>query len=413
MEDGKVFLYTRNGIFYARVYKGEGTRQYIHKSLKTKQVGEARKKATRFYYEIDLRKDEGLPLQQTTFNDVIDEYVKLRQLQYDRAQLDKVNTSRQEQTSIYMLRQIKRVVKFWREYCGKKAVDKIDNAVLKDYVPWRKDYYHRMDVKDRPKNHRLNPADKTIEWEVTLAKTLLKFADERGYRGRAALPTWRFKSEKRIVRPAFTAPEMAKIYRHFRAWIRAVPVTDAERRWNREMLRDYVNILAKSGMRVGEANNLLESDVIEFVDDLGRANFQFNVKGKTGARVVIPKVTARDFILRVQQRNKFQSHYRGTVRIKRKENKLDKWFFRMLDGNQVITLIDQFQAFLKDVGIEKNRYGEVYALYSLRHFYAVRMLQKNVPVWDIARNMGTSVQNIELYYGRSATASVKATVLGG
>lgn len=413
LEDGAIFLYTRNGIFYARVYKGEGTRQYIHRSLKTKKLDEARKRATKFYYEIEFRRDENLPLQQTTFNEVIDEYVRLRQLQYDRSLLDKVNTSRQEQTSIYMLRQIKRVVKFWREYCGKKAVDKIDNAVLKDYVPWRQDYYHRMDVKDRPKNAKLNPADKTIEWEVTLAKTLLKFADERGYRGRIALPTWRFKSEKRIVRPAFTSPEMAQIYKHFRTWIRAVPVMDAERRWNREMLRDYVNILAKSGMRVGEANNLLESDVIEFIDDKGRTNYQFNVKGKTGARVVIPKVTAREFVERVIRRNSAQPHFKGKVKMRRKTDNKALWFFRMLDGNQVITLIDQFQAFLKDVGIEKNRYGEVYTLYSLRHFYAMRMLYKNVPVWDIARNMGTSVQNIETYYGRSATPSLKATVLGG
>jgi integrase len=166
-------------------------------------------------------------------------------------------------------------------------------------------------------------------------------------------------------------------------------------------------------MRVGEANNLLESDVIEFKDDLGRTNYQFNVKGKTGSRVVIPRVTARGFIARVMQRNKMQPHYKGKVKMRRKTENKDKWFFRMLDGNPVITLIDQFQACLKDLGIEQNRYGEVYALYSLRHFYAVRMLQKNVPVWDIARNMGTSVQNIEMYYGRSATAGAKATVLGG
>jgi integrase len=413
IEDGKVLLYSRNGIFYARVYKGEGTRKYIHRTLKTRNLTDARKAAIKFYYEIEFRKDEDLPLQQTSFNDVIDEYVRLRQLQYDRAQLDKINTSRQEQTSIYMLRQIKRVVKFWREYCGKKAVDKIDNAVLKDYVPWRKDYYHRMDEKERPKNARLNPADKTIEWEVTLAKTLLKFADERGYRGKKALPTWRFKSEKAIVRPAFTAQEMVKIYLHFRTWIRAVPIEDAERRWNRAMLRDYVHLLAKSGMRVGEANNLLEDDVIEFTDDLGRANYQFNVKGKTGSRVVIPQVTIGRFVEYVRMRNKIHPHYRGKIKVKRKLDNKGKWFFRMLDGNQVITLIDQFQAFLKDVGVEKNRYGEVYTLYSLRHFYAVRMLSKNIPVWDIARNMGTSVKNIEDYYGRSATASSKATVLGG
>ena len=413
LEDEQVFLYSRNGIFYARVYKGEGTRKYIHRTLKTRNLPEARKRAMKFFYEIQFRKEEDLPLQQKTFNDVIDEYVKLRQTQYDRAQLDKINTSRQEQTSIHMLRQIKRVVKFWREYCGKKAVDKIDNAMLQDYVAWRKDYYHRMPKEDLPKNARINPADKTLEWEVTLAKTLLKFATERGYRGKMALPTWRFKSEKRIVRPAFTSQEIAKIYLHFRQWIREVPLQDQERRWNREMLRDYVNILAKSGMRVGEANNMLVGDVIEFKDDLGRTNYQFNVKGKTGARVVIPKVTARPFIERVMRRNQMQPHFQGKIKVKRKKDNKAEWFFRMLDGNQVITLIDSFQALLKELGIEQNRYGERYTLYSLRHFYAVRMLHKNVPVWDIARNMGTSVQNIEMYYGRSATPTAKATVLGG
>jgi len=42
----------------------------------------------KFFYEIQCRKDEDLPLQQKTFNDVIDEYVRLRQTQHDRAQLD-------------------------------------------------------------------------------------------------------------------------------------------------------------------------------------------------------------------------------------------------------------------------------------------------------------------------------------
>ena len=85
----------------------------------------------------------------------------------------------------------------------------------------------------------------------------------------------------------------------------------------------------------------------------------------------------------------------------------------MLDGNRVITLIDQFKIYLQHINTEKNRDGERYTLYSLRHFYASRMLEKNVPVFDIARNMGTSVQIIENYYGRSVTARTKVTMLGG
>jgi hypothetical protein len=60
-----------------------------------------------------------------------------------------------------------------------------------------------------------------------------------------------------------------------------------------------------------------------------------------------------------------------------------------------------------------NRYGEKYTLYSLRHFYAVMALRKNMSVYSIAANMGTSVPIIQQYYGKHATPLAMATVLGG
>jgi hypothetical protein len=67
-----------------------------------------------------------------------------------------------------------------------------------------------------------------------------------------------------------------------------------------------------------------------------------------------------------------------------------------------------------DIG--KIRYssdGEKFSLYSLRHFYAVRALLDGIGVWDIARNMGTSVEMIQQYYGKAATPKMMATTLGG
>jgi hypothetical protein len=175
LENGKLLLYTRNGIYYARVYVGN--RKYIHRTLKTSKVGEARKLALRYLHEIEFKQAEALPLQQLSFNEVIKEYVALREREYERSKQDKVNTSTQARTSIFMLRQIKRVVKFWQEYCGKIAVDKIDNGLLQDYVQWRKDYYHKLPKDKLPKNARINPADKTIEWEMILARQLVKIND--------------------------------------------------------------------------------------------------------------------------------------------------------------------------------------------------------------------------------------------
>ena len=95
------------------------------------------------------------------------------------------------------------------------------------------------------------------------------------------------------------------------------------------------------------------------------------------------------------------------------DRKPNEFVFRMREGGKVITLIDQFQAVLKNAGILENRDGERYTLYSLRHFYAVRAIRKGKPIWDISKNMGTSVKIIENYYGRQATAGAVATSLGG
>ena len=218
LEDGNVLLFSRNGIFQARVYKGD--RKYLYRSLKTRDVNEARRLARKFYYEIQIRREQDLPLQQKTFGAVIDEYIALRERDYERNKKGKVNSSKKQTTTIYMLKQIKRVSKFWREYCGKVAVDKVDNAVLQDYISWRKEYYHRLDEDERPKNHKLNPADKTLEWEIAFAKTLIRFATERGYRGNKPLPTWRYKAEKKIVRPSFSVAEYRVLYKRMRTWIR-------------------------------------------------------------------------------------------------------------------------------------------------------------------------------------------------
>ena len=90
----------------------------------------------------------------------------------------------------------------------------------------------------------------------------------------------------------------------------------------------------------------------------------------------------------------------------------NKFLFVMPKGTRIISLIDQFNKALKEAGIERNGFGEKYTLYSLRHFYAVMALRNGIGVFEIARNMGTSVQMIQLYYGKQATAAVFATRLG-
>jgi site-specific recombinase XerD len=69
-------------------------------------------------------------------------------------------------------------------------------------------------------------------------------------------------------------------------------------------------------------------------------------------------------------------------------------------------------AALNEAGLQRNSSGEKYSIYSLRHFYAVNALRNGVGVFEVARNMGTSVQIIQEYYGKQAPPTVFATRLG-
>jgi len=150
---------------------------------------------------------------------------------------------------------------------------------------------------------------------------------------------------------------------------------------------------------LGEANNLKIRDLELFENDLGRRNYRFKVKGKTGECDVILRASAAKSVDRLLTR--------------RIGAKPDDWLFVMGNDNRVITLIDQFDKVLDLAGITHNSHGDKYTFYSLRHFYAVLSLRRGIGVFDVARNMGTSVQVIQSYYGKHATSIKLATQLGG
>ena len=166
------------------------------------------------------------------------------------------------------------------------------------------------------------------------------------------------------------------------------------------MLRDYVLILANTGLRVGELNNLKLRDIHPMTDDSGRQNYRLAVRGKTGERDVIPRASAKRWIDRAIERRKQQGA------------KPDDLLFVMRGGGRIITLIDQFNELLVAAGIVTNSSGKKFTLYSLRHLYAVQALRRGLSIYAVARNMGTSVQMLQQYYGRHATPVTFATALG-
>ena len=384
LENGKLVIYKRDGVLYARL--AIDPNQYQHRSLKTGNAVQATLAAQKLWAEFTVKRQLGLPIKLRTLNSVIDEYVAMRTKQHE-----------QGRTSEHMLRQINRVVKFWREYAGGKQVSQIGDAELSGYVDWRRDYYANMTDEELPKNAKRDPTDKTLQWEIMLGKGIIKYAQQHGYRGIVPFPTFSFTPKTKRVRPAFSLVDYRKLWRAMFKWERSCE--DERHLHTRQLLRDYVLILANSGVRVGEANNMKLRDIDPFKDQHGRRNYRLIVRGKTGERDVIPRAITTKYIERLLAR--------------RPDIKADDWLFAMSDGSQIITLIDQFNVVLKLAGIEHNSFGDKYTLYSLRHFYATQALNNNVPIYAVARNMGTSVKIIESYYGKGATALSMASMLGG
>ena len=212
----------------------------------------------------------------------------------------------------------------------------------------------------------------------------------------AAAITATFTPKKKRVRPAFELSEFRLLWRVLCRRINTA--RDERTKRSRELLRHYVLIIANSGLRPGEINDLNVRDVHPFKDEKGRSNYRFVVRGKTGERdVIIRSATAKRL---------------DKLLTKRRAENPAGYLLAMPDESRIITLIDQFGAALRETGLQRSSFGERYSIYSFRHFYAVNALRNGVGVFEVARNMGTSVQIIQEYYGKQATAAVFATRLG-
>ena len=80
LEDGNVVVYMRGGSYYVRLKAGAN--KYIHKSLKTGNLDDAKRAAVRQWHQFEVKQDLGIPFQVKTLNVVVDEYVAMRTLQH-------------------------------------------------------------------------------------------------------------------------------------------------------------------------------------------------------------------------------------------------------------------------------------------------------------------------------------------
>src|ERR1019366_7283226 len=383
--DGNIILSQRNesAKWQAR-FKVEG--RWIRVTTKEKDIKEAKKAAEELYLDARYRVKHELPAQTKRFKDVAKLAIDRMQKALAGGQGKKVYRDYIQATNNYLI-----------PYFGAHHVDRINYAMVQKFGLWRAEKMGK-----EPKASTLN----------THNSALNRIFDEalmRSYIAKVQVPVLENKGRDAERRPDFGIDEYRKIYRALRTWVhegRAGKSHDM-----RELLRDYILILANTGMRHGtEAQNLRWKNISTFEMD-GRSYVAMYVKGKTKARELIARHSCLIYLKRIHARCRDIADMPFDDFL---QSKLDLPVFRLSDGTVTNSLNQTFRAFMRDVGLLKDaNTGQNRTLYSLRHMYATfQIVYGGVDLHLLAKQMGTSIAMIEAHYSH-LTPRLKADKLAG
>jgi integrase len=282
-------------------------------------------------------------------------------------------------------------------FFGAQFVTSIDYQKIQDFYEWR-----RAKMGREPKASTLNTHNSAMN-------RVFEEAVARGFIAHKNVPLLVNRGEKSERRPDFTREEYATLIRKMPSWItqgKAGKPTDM-----RHLMRDYVLIMANTGMRHGtEALNLKWKHVTLF-EEKDLQYLEMSVSGKTGRRDIICRSGTINYLKRIHERCDDIKHIPFEDLLKQR---VDLPVFRLPDGTVSKNIHQTFRKFLTDTGlITCPRTGQNRTLYSLRHTYATfALLNDGMDIHALAVQMGTSIGMIERHYSH-LTPRLKKDMLTG
>ncbi len=253
------------------------------------------------------------------------------------------------------------------------------------------------------------PVTSTVTTHNSALNRVFDKAIEKGWIAQANIPKLKNNGVKGTAREAFSLSEYRSLTSYMVRW--SEKGHTRQTRQMRALLRDYVLVLANTGMRHGtEAQSLCWRDV-EWIDKDGQRYLQLTVSGKTGKRQLIARHNTEDYLQRLQSRQPHLAKYSFDELLKKR---IKEKVFRLESGDETKNLAGTFRTLMRDSGLDKDKeVKEKRTLYSLRHTYAhFALLKERMDVYTLAKQMGTSVKMIEQHYGHLNPA-MKADVIAG
>ena len=282
-------------------------------------------------------------------------------------------------------------------FFGAQYVTTIDYEKVQQFYEWR-----RAKMGREPKASTLNTHNSAMN-------RVFEEAVARGFLAHKNVPLLVNKGEKSERRPDFTREEYATMIRKMPSWIttgKSGKPTDM-----RHLMRDYVLIMANTGMRHGtEALNLKWKHVTLF-EEKDLQYLEMSVSGKTGWRDIICRSGTINYLKRIHE---CSEDIRNIPFENLLKQRVDLPVFRLPDGTVSKNIHQTFRKFVTDAGlITCPRTNQNRTLYSLRHTYATfALLNDGMDIHALAIQMGTSIGMIERHYSH-LTPRLKKDMLTG
>jgi integrase len=289
------------------------------------------------------------------------------------------------------------IKKYLIPFFGNYNLNTIGYDELKEFSTWRVKQMGRA------------PVQSTVTTHTSALNRVWDYAVQKGWLAQSQVPKMKNNGAKGTAREAFSLSEYKSLTSYMPHWVDKGHTAKAN--MMRRLLRDYVLVLANTGIRHGtEALGLRWRD-IEWITKDGQRYLQLTVDGKVGKRQAIARHNTEDYLRRLQSR---RPHLAGLTFEQLLRKKVNEKVFVLEDGTETASLAGTFRGLMKDSGLDKDREAkEKRSLYSLRHTYAhLSILRERMDVYTLAKQMGTSVQMIEQHYGHLHPAQ-KADIIAG
>jgi integrase len=374
--DGRVVLFRRNNLkspkwqVRIRVPNSSG---YRVQSTKTTDRREAERFALDLYEDLYIHVKQGGALVSPKIKTVIDEWI---------TQLEAIGKGNKGGDITQTIATIRN---YFYRYVQDARCDEI-NALLIRYWSWRSENYITR-----------KPSIGTLRREVNALKTFLNYALQRRHINEYTIPNPPSESRRPNQRPTFTIDEWRRIYKSAPKWIASGDSTGHSAA--RQVAYRYFMVLANSGIRVGEARDLRWED-LQFLESDNDIQIIATVGGKTGVRDVVFQPNT-------------EIHIKDLWNIYKQWQKIDKdsndqhneivYVFMNRQFKRVGSFKKSFNSLLEFAKVKINNGTGNRTIYSLRHFYATMRLSNNVSPFILAKQMGTSVEMLEKYYGQVVT----------